>query len=135
MATSIKLIMPLNGELIEPNDYFTNTKFYKFVKKNGDRYFSYWDKSFEYIIGEVVEAKNYKNTYSRAGLYFNELNDISSSSYSNDSGKALIEVEFEKEDFIDMGSFIRTKRCKVLREVPEEEYEKYLSDDLHWGEF
>lgn len=124
---------PFNGELIDAEDYFKNTKFYKFVKHelvkpNGEKYVSFYDKKFEYKIGEIAVAKGSISTYGGGGrLYFNEKYDLDSSSYSSEKNKILIEVEFTKDDFtgFNMGH-ITAKQCKVLRVVLEEEYEKWI---------
>ncbi|WP_235887841.1 hypothetical protein [Neobacillus paridis] len=112
-------------EMLEVDQFFKENKFYKFVKKDGDRYFSFYDNNFEYIIGQEVEANTNKGSYGGGQLYFNEKYDIDSSTYKNEREKVLIEASIKPEDFIDAGPHITAKKCTMIREVPEEEYEKW----------
>jgi hypothetical protein len=120
---------PENGIEIMSEEYFNSNKFYKFVEKRGDRYFSFFDPNFEYKLGEVVEAKGeslYHWDAHRGNLHFSELKDLKSSTYVNRSNAVVIEVEINVSDFTGLDGHIMAKRCKVLREVPKEEYERYL---------
>lgn len=113
---------PKRGELITADDFFKNTKFYKFVRKDGDKLCSFWNRNFEYMVGEsIADTSNH-------GLYFNELKNISSSHYSSYKNGVLIETEIRTEDFISCYDVIKATQCKVLRIVPEEEYKHYLKD-------
>jgi hypothetical protein len=117
---------PLYGVEISADEFFKENKFYKFVKKENDRYFSFYDPSFEYTIGEVVTAKGSLTGYYSGRLHFCELQELKHSTYSDRSDGVVIEVQIEAEDFIGLHGHILAKRCKVLREVPKEEYEQYL---------
>jgi hypothetical protein len=99
-------------------------KFYKFVQKTKDnKYYSFYDKSFEYKIEEEVKSK--KNDYS-SGIYCGHLKNVSDFSYSDKEESVLIELELlDINDILNFNSFI-LNRAKVIREVPKEEYEKYL---------
>ncbi|WP_025909303.1 hypothetical protein [Priestia flexa] len=120
---------PENKIDIDPNTYFEEVKFYKFVKKTGEKYKSFYDRSFEYIIGDTVEAK--ESTYSWAGshsgkLHFSEKREIRNAEYDDRDGAVLIEVKINKEDFVEADDgHILAKKCFVIREVPEEEYEGF----------
>ncbi|MGG3890250.1 hypothetical protein [Metabacillus fastidiosus] len=118
---------PDNHELLNTYEYFYKNKFYKFVKKDNEEYFSFYDKKFEYKIGEIVEAKESNNSYYSHGgkLYFNEKIDIDSSPYKNHTDAVLIEVEVKPEDFVGIDGHVLAKKCLVLREVPKDEWEKF----------
>jgi hypothetical protein len=113
---------PKNGKELDPVEYFKDKKYYKFVKKNKEgKYFSFYDSSFEYVIGDVAIAKG--NGYHTPSLYFNELRDIKKSTYADEKEKSLLEVTVEHEDLVDVdGDTIKFKKCLVVREVPREEY-------------
>jgi hypothetical protein len=120
---------PEYHEMLDTDQFFKETKFYKFVKKVNDKYFSFYDKSFEYIIGQEVEANDKKKDgWSRdyGKLFFNEKLDINSSTYSNEREGVLIEVSIKPEDFLDAGSHITASKCTMIREVPKEEYNEWL---------
>lgn len=122
--------MPENHNLLDTDTYFKENKFYKFVKKNDEgRYFSFYDKDFEYVIGEEAVANTNKSNSSygdHAGkLHLNEKRDINSSTYRNSDRAVLIELGVKSEDFIDANEgHIRVKKATVIREVPENEYKK-----------
>lgn len=110
-----KVAIPVNGK-----EYIEKSKFYKFVKKYEDRYFSHWDSKFEYIIGK--EANPSGSDY----LYFNEKGEIHESDYLNQG--ALLEVVIPYNEFSHKErEKVMAKKCFVIREVPKEEYEKWLN--------
>jgi hypothetical protein len=125
---------PENFVMLDTDQFFNENKFYKFVKKVDDKYFSFYDDKFEYIIGQEVVAKPSKNdgwNNGHAGnLHFNELNDINSSTYRNKKDGVLIEVSIKPEDFADVGNHVMAKKCTVIREVPKEEYDKKKEEAL-----
>jgi hypothetical protein len=129
LLDSIK-IKPENHVILDTDQFFNDTKFYKFVKKVEDKYFSFYDKSFEYIIGQEVEANDKKKdgwSGRDAGkLFFNEKLDISSSTYSNEKEAVLIEVSIKPEHFLDANGHITATKCTMIREVPKEEYKEWL---------
>lgn len=119
--------LPENHIFLDTDEFFNETKFYKYVEKRSDRYFSFYDDKFEYIIGEeAVANNNKKNSYAgnHAGkLHLNEWKAINSSVYKNDDNAVLIELVVKVEDFIDADEgHIRVKKATVVREVPENEY-------------
>jgi hypothetical protein len=119
---------PEYHEMLDTDQFFNENKFYKYVKKDNDKYFSFYDENFEYIIGKEVEANgNKKSGWNRdAGkLFFNEKLDIESSTYRNQKGAVLIEVSIKPEDFFDAGSHVTAKKCTMIREVPEEEWKSW----------
>jgi hypothetical protein len=122
-------IKPEYVEMLDTEKFFNETKFYKFVRKADNRYFSYYDKNFEYIMGKEAIAKNDKYGSHAGKLHFNEKSDIDSSTYSNETNKALIEVSVKPEDFVSVGSHIMVTKCMVIREVPKEEYKKWQQVD------
>jgi hypothetical protein len=129
---------PENHEMLDVDQFFNDTRFYKFVKKMDDKYFSFYDKSFEYIIGQEVEAnKNTNNGWGRDNgkLFFNEKFDIISSTYKDEKGAVLIEVSIKAGDFDDVRTHVTATKCTMIREVPEDEwkhwiYEKKDSEEL-----
>jgi hypothetical protein len=120
-------------EDLNVDQFFADTKFYKFVKKAGDKYFSFFDTNFEYVIGQTAEGKLNKVGYydrDRAGkLHFNEKNDIDNSTYKNEKGAVLLEVSIKPEDFRDVYSHVMATKCTVLREVPEDEWKQWKKID------
>jgi len=109
-------------------EFFKNNRFYKFVKKQNGRLTSFWDKQFEYVVGEMAKAKGELAKWSGEGrLYFNEKSAIDKSSYYDRENKALIEVTIKEEDFIEAeDGIVEAKSCFVLREVPQDEWKAYL---------
>lgn len=96
-------------------------KFYKFVRKSEGRYYSYWDKSFEYIIGKEVAPKY--DDY----LYFAEQQEIDQLGYEYEKDSVLIEAYIAYGDFhIKSDEKVLTKKCCVIREVPKEEWKKWI---------
>jgi hypothetical protein len=128
-------VKPEYFEQLDTYQFFNDNKFYKFVKKINEKYFSFFDDKFEYIIGQEIMAnfnKNYGryNDNSHAGkLHFNEKIDIDNSTYNGNKDCALLEVSVKPEDFIDVDSHIRVKKCFVTREVPKDEYKKFKSEN------
>ncbi|MEM4994837.1 hypothetical protein WKH56_19945 [Priestia sp. SB1] len=124
--------VPENKVEIDPNTYFDTVKFYKYVKKVDGKYKSFYEKSFEYIIGETVVAKESDSRWAsdHAGkLHFSEKKEIRNAEYSNKDGAALIEVKINKEDFVEADDgHILAKKCFVIREVPKEEYESFTTN-------
>jgi len=109
--------IPVNGEKINPDDFFKNKRFYKWVKKISDgKYVSHYDNGFDYADGEIATAKN-------KSLYMSEKRYIDHATYNNQG--VLIEVSIEAKDFQDAGKDkVTAKSLKVIREVPQEEYEE-----------
>lgn len=113
---------------IDANEFIKNKKFYKFVQKVNDKYFSYYDSNYEWKIGEINVPKSRNSySYSEPCLYCGELNEIVGFSYSDKKDKALLELEIGLEDYIEgYGNGIEIKKCKALREVPSDEYKHLL---------
>ncbi len=109
-------------EEVEASQYIDN-KYYKFVRKKDNRYFSFFDDNFEYIPGDRVEAKHHN------GLYFNSFENIKQSSYYNEDNKVLIEVQVDPKEIISGGVTKQFFSCKMIREVPEEEWNKENQKD------
>ncbi|MGG1652292.1 hypothetical protein ABHN03_04100 [Paenibacillus sp. NRS-1775] len=105
-------------EEFDGKQYIESRKFYKFVDKRDDRYFSHWDKKFEYKIAQMVTPDN-------EYLYFNERTEIEESNYAYQG--VLIEVIIPYEGFSHKDDHkIFAKKCFVVREVPKEEYEAWI---------
>lgn len=122
---------PKNGIEINITDFFKDKKYYKFVKKENDKYISFYDNNFEYIIGQEVEARG--SRYSSYGnendkvLYFTSLKNISNTNHYSRDKNVLIEVSLKPEDFVDENDNVITlKKATMIREVPKVEYELYL---------
>jgi hypothetical protein len=123
---------PASYQEISAQTFFENKKFYKFVEKeNENTYRSHYDKTFTYEIGQGATAKG---DY----LYFNEQSEFMTSSYKGKG--SLIEATIHHDDFVRKdGTTILTKTCKVIREVPKEEYEKWTKqidndefENIYW---
>lgn len=108
-------------EVIPINTYYKNKKYYKFVKKVGNEYVSHYDSSFKYYIGKEATPKN-------EHLFFCEKEEVVGNGYYNHG--AMLEVEIPLEDFCYKdGNKIHAKKCIVIREVPESEYEAWDSEE------
>ncbi|GMX64613.1 hypothetical protein Elgi_38820 [Paenibacillus elgii] len=118
---SLLALKPAFYEEVSGKEYIENNKFYKFVEKKDNTYKSHWDSNFNYKIGEIAEAKG-------DFLYFNEKNEIDKSSYKFNG--ALLEVKIEYDDFQKKyDNNILAKKCFVVREVPKDEYMKWVKEE------
>ncbi|MHB0943380.1 hypothetical protein ACYCSU_17160 [Paenibacillus sp. ALE1] len=107
-------------EEFDGKQYIESRKFYKFVCKRDGRYFSHWDKNYEYKIAQMATPNN-------EYLYFNERTEIDESNYAYQG--VLIEVIIPYEDFSHKEDYkIYAKKCFVIREVPKEEYEAWIDN-------
>ncbi|MGG0793772.1 hypothetical protein ABE137_07170 [Brevibacillus laterosporus] len=119
---------PENGIEVNKGEYFADKKFYKFVEKKDGKYFSYYDKKFEYIIGAEAQPKN---DY----LYFGFIEDVSDFTYRDNLNSVLLEALVLPSSIkgFDGVAFL-IDRCEILREVPEEEYKQFMEDsEINWG--
>lgn len=98
--------------------------YYKAVHKRDGRYISGWDGKTEYHVGEWIEAETDEESDRVAvkGLH------VASLAFAVDYGKnwkdaAILEVETKIHDVIvpDAKDQVRTRRFRVVREVPAEE--------------
>lgn len=128
--------LPEKHILLETDTYFEENKFYKFVQKKNDKYFSFFDPTFEYVIGEDAVARmnksnSYYNDRDNAGkIHLNEKKAINDSMYKNSNGSVLLELSVKIEDFVDADEgHIRVKKAAVLREVPENEYKNDKNEE------
>ena len=103
---------PANGELVDVEKLVKTRTFYKFVKKVGDVYFSYYQKHFRYENGKEV-------TSNHPGIYVVTKDNIHSAPYQEFNDSHLIEVYVDPEDIInyDLAGHFQVKKCKVVREV------------------
>ncbi|GIN22553.1 hypothetical protein [Siminovitchia fordii] len=115
---------PDNYIEIDPQKFFSEIKLYKFVEKKDGRYFSFYNKKFEYeLCKEVVASSSDRND---GKLYFNEKGDLHNSTYESRDSKAAIEVIVNPSDFIEANDgVVKVSKCYVIREVPKEEYEQW----------
>ena len=99
-------------------------RYYKAVHKRGGRYMSGWDGKTEYHVGEWVEAETdgEPDRVTVKGLH------VASLEFAVNYGKrwkdaAILEVETDIHDVIvpDAKDQVRTRRFRVVREVPSEE--------------
>ncbi|MFC7804842.1 hypothetical protein ACFRGK_12145 [Bacillus subtilis] len=120
---------PCTENKLDAKDFFDKTNFYKFVRKQDGKLTSFYDKSFEYLIGEVAKAKGTLNDWSNSGrLYFNEKGAIEQSTYYGKEDGVLIEVKIKDKDFVDAeNGRVEATSCHVIREVPREEWKQYIS--------
>ena len=103
----------------------TKATFYKAVRKNNNKYLSYYDQAFEYQIGEVTSIDCDKDTLNDCsfGLHICHLN------WALNFGRdwedlAILEVETKIKDIVlpqKSDGKVRTSSLKVLREVPLED--------------
>lgn len=110
----------------EPSDIgIDQNKVYKYVKKDGERYFSYNDSSFEYKIGDTVSPRNPSS--SSSGLYCVYSTGIVGCQYSEKEDAVLLECEIldrQKDIKIEAynpSAMVVLNRLKVIREVPKDE--------------
>lgn len=111
--------IPRKAQKIEIEDYLEGKKYYKFVKKINDRYYSYFDQNFEYKIGETAVAKD-----SNSGLHFKSAETIDGSQYSGKDGAVVIEAIVNPRTVKVVGHTTEVGECYVVREVPKHEYQK-----------
>lgn len=87
---------------------------YKCVEKIDDRYFSYYDKSYEYKLKEVMTPKN------SCGLYVVDKEDIKQSCYYNNQNRVILKCLIESiDDLCDVTNTERVNKLIVLEEVNE----------------
>ena len=100
-------------------------KYYKAVCKDSDgRYVSHWDNKTEYRIGEIIEAHMESNPDLTAvsGIHIASL-DFAKTYGDSWANAAILEIEVDMRDVVipNAKDQLRTKRGKVLREVPMSE--------------
>lgn len=87
---------------------------YKCVEKRDDRYFSYYDKDYEYRLKEVMTPKN------SCGLYVVDKEDIKQSCYYNNQNRVILKCLIESiDDLCDVTNTERVNKLIVLEEVNE----------------
>lgn len=87
---------------------------YKCVEKIDDRYFSYYDKNYEYKLKEVMTPKN------SCGLYVVDKEKIGKSCYYNNQNRAILKCLIESiDDLCDVTNTERVNKLIVLEEVNE----------------
>ena len=106
----------------------TKTKaiLYKAVHKANGKYLANYDNSIEYKIGKIISLKCSKDKEESCGQGIH----LSHLRWTYTFGRnwedlAILECETNIEDIVvakDCDGKVRTSRCKVLREVPKEEY-------------
>lgn len=109
-------------EKIDGSKFLEGKKFYKFVRKDGDKYTSFYDREFEYKLDEVVQSTN------NYGLHVVEEDNIRTATFRDEVKGVLIEVAVDIKDLKDAGSVWKFNKCKMIREVPEEECKKLKGD-------
>lgn len=115
---------------VDINDFFTNKKIYKFVKKDSDGALrSFYDNKFIYQINEEVVANN--EGWNNGALYFSlSKSNIDRINYYYNDKKVLIEATFKTEDIVDVdGDMIMVTKAFITREVPKEEWSQWIKDD------
>lgn len=89
---------------------------YKYVQKQKDGYFSYYDENFEYKIGEKAISKGNR------GLFVLDKDELEYSTFSNKDDKVLIKCAIENlEDLLKLDDLREVKSFKVVEEVNENE--------------
>ena len=93
-------------------------RFYKYVRKEDDRYISFYDKNFEYVLGEDIIPTNTGRVSS--GIYCSKTKeDLVSLTYHSEDEKVVIELEIDSLDDIKVFqgyNGIVLNRCKVIGE-------------------
>ena len=90
---------------------------YKIVRKKDNKYFSYYDSSYEYFIKEEMNPKN-----NFQGLYVLEKEEIKAHSFYNNEDKVILKCLIEDlEDFYDITNQEKVKKLFVLEEVKDYE--------------
>ncbi|WP_223251827.1 hypothetical protein [Bacillus atrophaeus] len=114
---------------LDTKDFFDKTNFYKFVRKQNEKLTSFYDKNFEYVIGEEAKAEGIINSWSNSGrLFFNEKAAIEQSTYYGKEDGVLIEVKIKEKDFVDAeNGKVEATACHVIREVSKKEWKEYIS--------
>ncbi|MEZ3607487.1 hypothetical protein OB894_12390 [Bacillus subtilis] len=114
---------------LDTKDFFDKTNFYKFVRKQNGKLTSFYDKNFEYVIGEEAKAEGVIDSWSNCGrLFFNEKAAIEQSTYYGKEDGVLIEVKIKEKDFVDADSGkVEATACQVIREVSKDEWKEYIS--------
>lgn len=89
---------------------------YKYVKKVNDRYFSFYDKNYEYLIGNLQKPEK------KDWLYLRRYDELKYSTYNDEREKAILKCEVEISDIEDLNlqGDIKVKKLKVLSEMKEE---------------
>jgi len=108
-------------------DFLHETKLYKFVEKNyNGELRSFFNSNFRYEIGKEVRPRN-------EYLFFTTFENLKYATYSHQNNKTCIEVEFDPADIADINSGkheIKLRKCRVIREVPKEEWEPIFKDEF-----
>lgn len=121
-------------DVIPAEKFFkSGTKVYKWVRQDGDKLYSFYDKNFEYKIGAVAMPKN-ADSYN-SGIYASMLDCVKSASYCRDKGSVLLELSvLDPSDLLHLssGSSLRFARLEVVGVVSEgvmkeEEQEDFIS--------
>jgi hypothetical protein len=110
--------------LIDANEYFKGYKFYKFVKKQDNKYLSYYDNNFEYKLGEEVKPTNGNN----GAIFCATSNSLRGCMYHGNTNSVAIELQINSVDDIknfNSNTSVQLNRCKFIREVPKQEWENY----------
>lgn len=119
---------PENHIEVSAEKFFSENKFYKNVKKTDEKYFSFYNKGFEYKICDQVVASNEGRNNGK--LHFVEKSDLDEASYNSEREKVVIEAIINPIDFISAkNGTVYAKKCYVVREVPKEEYEEWSETD------
>ncbi len=85
---------------------------YKIVKKQDNRYFSYYDNSFEYFLNKEAIPKNI-----HSGLYISDKEKLVSNTYYQNEDKAILKCLIESaDDFYNITNQGQVKRLIVIGE-------------------
>lgn len=84
---------------------------YKYVHKIGDKYFSFYDSTYEYKKGEVQRP-----TCDCNWLYIRTFEDLKNATYNNEIDRAILKCEvcISELESLELKGDIRTKELKVL---------------------
>lgn len=113
---------------VSAEKFLSENRFYKNVKKLDTGYFSFHNGEFEYKILEQAVARN--DNRNDGKLYFREKDDFEHATFGNRSDRAVLEVIISPNDFISAhDGEVYASKCYVVREVPEEEYSAWGTQD------
>lgn len=99
---------------------------YKFVHKEGDKYFSFYDQNYEYK-KEVVQEPEFKNEW----LYLRKYDELANATYAYEKDRALLKcaVNIQDLDSLMLNGDILTKKLKVL-DIKDISNDEKIDNDL-----
>jgi hypothetical protein len=88
------------------------------MEKEG-KYYSFYDKSFEYILGEEIKPEK-----SDCYLYFYSFKDRKTSTYYNEKNNYVLKAKVNLKDILSLDYVLRVKKCIPLEVIAKEIVDK-----------